>query len=164
VSEWSLSTLPSPIPELQHALLALKMLLAKERALTPPSSVVFYLDSHLSPLMSWECVIVAHRLLSINFRSTIVKLLFNYHRIVLRHVVMSLEILCLMSCILRFVILCLVILLSCFSIHHPFDFRLTFLWFPLDVRLTSVRRLSLATHSQRCTIFFKPYVMLEFCS
>ncbi len=28
----------------------------KERASTPPSFAVFYLDSHLSPLKSWECV------------------------------------------------------------------------------------------------------------
>ncbi len=57
VSEWSLSTLPSPIPELQHAPLPLKVLWARERASTPPFSVAFYLGSHLSPLRSWECII-----------------------------------------------------------------------------------------------------------
>jgi hypothetical protein len=56
VSEWSLSTLLSPILELQHAPLPLKVLWTKERAPTSPSSVVFYLDSHLNPLRSWECV------------------------------------------------------------------------------------------------------------
>jgi hypothetical protein len=56
--EWvSLSTLPSPIPELQHAPLPLKVLWARERASTPPSSDVFHLDSHLSCSRSWECVI-----------------------------------------------------------------------------------------------------------
>jgi len=57
VSEWSLSTLPSPIPELQHAPLPLKVLWARERASTPPFSIAFYLGSHLSHLKSWECVI-----------------------------------------------------------------------------------------------------------
>jgi hypothetical protein len=47
-----LVTLPSPIPELQHAPLPLKVLRARERALTPCSSVVFNLDSHLNPLKS----------------------------------------------------------------------------------------------------------------
>ncbi len=56
VSEWSLSTFPNPILELQHALLPPKVLWAKERAPTPPSSVVFYLDSHLNLSKSWECV------------------------------------------------------------------------------------------------------------
>jgi len=56
VNEWSLSTLPSPIPELQHAPLPLKVLWARERAPTPPYFDVFYLGSHLSPLRSWECV------------------------------------------------------------------------------------------------------------
>jgi hypothetical protein len=56
--EWiSLSILPSPIPELQHAPLPLKLLWAWERIPTPPSSAVFHLDSHLSPARSWECVI-----------------------------------------------------------------------------------------------------------
>ncbi len=55
--EWiSLSILPSPIPELQHAPLPLKVLWARERVPTPPSSAVFHLDSHLSPSRSWECV------------------------------------------------------------------------------------------------------------
>jgi len=52
VSEWSLSTLPSFIPELQHAPLPLKVLWAKEHAPIPPFSVVFYLNSHLSPSKS----------------------------------------------------------------------------------------------------------------
>jgi hypothetical protein len=56
--EWiSLSILPSPIPELQHAPLPLQVLWARERIPTPPSSAVFHLDSHLSPSRSWECVI-----------------------------------------------------------------------------------------------------------
>jgi hypothetical protein len=55
VSEWSLSTLPNPILELQHAPLPLKLLWAREHVPTP-SSVVFYLDSHLSFSRSWECV------------------------------------------------------------------------------------------------------------
>jgi hypothetical protein len=56
--EWiSSSILPRPIPELQHAPLPLKVLWARERIPTPPSSVVFHLDSHLSPARSWECVI-----------------------------------------------------------------------------------------------------------
>jgi hypothetical protein len=55
--EWiSLLILPSPIPEHQHAPLPLKVLWAKERVPTPPSSAVFHLDSHLSPSRSWECV------------------------------------------------------------------------------------------------------------
>jgi hypothetical protein len=55
--EWiNLSILPSPILELQHALLPLKVLWARERISTPPSSTVFHLDSHLSPARSWECV------------------------------------------------------------------------------------------------------------
>jgi hypothetical protein len=56
VSEWNLSILLSPIPELQHAFLPFKVLWTRERALTPSSSVVFYLDSHLNPSRSWECV------------------------------------------------------------------------------------------------------------
>jgi hypothetical protein len=56
VSEWSLSTLLSPIPKFQHALLLLKVLWARERAPTPSSSAVFYLDSPLSLSRSWECV------------------------------------------------------------------------------------------------------------
>ncbi len=44
------------LPELQHASLPLKVLWAKERAPIPPSSAVFYLDSHLNPSKSWECV------------------------------------------------------------------------------------------------------------
>jgi hypothetical protein len=55
--EWiSLSTVPSPISELQHAPLALKVLWARERVPIPPSSAIFHLDSHLSPSRSWECV------------------------------------------------------------------------------------------------------------
>jgi len=43
--------LPSPIPKLQHAPLPpLKVLRAREHALTPCSSVVFSLDSHLNAL------------------------------------------------------------------------------------------------------------------
>ncbi len=56
VSECNLTTLRSPIPELQHAPLPLKVLWARERVPPLPSSVVFYLDSHLSPSRSWECV------------------------------------------------------------------------------------------------------------
>jgi hypothetical protein len=52
----SLSTFLSPIPELQHAPLSLKVLWARECVPIPPSSDVFHLDSHLSPLRSWECV------------------------------------------------------------------------------------------------------------
>jgi hypothetical protein len=44
-------TFPSLILEL-HALLPLKVLQARERALTPYFSAVFILDSHLSPLRS----------------------------------------------------------------------------------------------------------------
>jgi hypothetical protein len=33
------------------------VLWARERIPTPPSSIVFHLDSHLSPSRSWECVI-----------------------------------------------------------------------------------------------------------
>jgi len=47
-----LVTLPSPISELQHALLPLKVLRPRERALIPCSSAVFRLDSHLSPSRS----------------------------------------------------------------------------------------------------------------
>jgi hypothetical protein len=47
-----LITFPSPIPELLHAPLPLKMLRAKERALTPCFSIILSLDSHLSPLKS----------------------------------------------------------------------------------------------------------------
>jgi hypothetical protein len=56
VSEWSLSTLPSPIQELQHAPLPLKVLWTRKRGPIPPSSTVFYLDPRLGPLRSWECV------------------------------------------------------------------------------------------------------------
>jgi hypothetical protein len=49
VSEWSLSTLPSPIMELQHAPLPLKVLWARERAPTPPSSAVFLLGLTFEP-------------------------------------------------------------------------------------------------------------------
>ncbi len=56
VSECSLSTFRSPIPELQHAPLPLKVLWTRERAPTLPFSVAFYLDSHLRPSRSWECV------------------------------------------------------------------------------------------------------------
>ncbi len=55
--EWiSLSTFLSPIPELQHAPLPLKVLWVRERVPTPPSSAIFHLDSHLSPSRSWECI------------------------------------------------------------------------------------------------------------
>jgi hypothetical protein len=55
--EWiSLSILPSPIPELKHAPLPLKVLWAREHIPTPPSSAVFHLDSPLNPSRSWECV------------------------------------------------------------------------------------------------------------
>jgi len=47
-----LVTLPSPIPELQHAPLPLKVLRAREHAPTPCSSAIFRLDSHLNPLKS----------------------------------------------------------------------------------------------------------------
>ncbi len=48
-----LVTLPSPIPEFQYAPLPLlKVLRARERALTPCSFIVFNLDSHLRPLRS----------------------------------------------------------------------------------------------------------------
>jgi hypothetical protein len=56
VSEWSLSTLHNPISKLQHAPLPLKMLWNRECAPTPPFFAIFYLDSHLSPSRSWECV------------------------------------------------------------------------------------------------------------
>jgi len=56
VSEWSLSTLPNPIPELQHPPLSLKVLWVKERAPIPLSSAIFYLDSHLNLSRNWECV------------------------------------------------------------------------------------------------------------
>jgi len=56
VNEWSLSTLPSPIPKLQHTPLPLKVLWTRERAPTPPPSAVLYLDSLLSLARSWECV------------------------------------------------------------------------------------------------------------
>jgi len=42
----------SPIPELQHAPLPLKVLWARECTSTPPSSVDFHLESHLSLLKS----------------------------------------------------------------------------------------------------------------
>ncbi len=51
-----MSTLPSPIPELQHAPLPLKVLRARERALTSPPSAVLYLDSLLNPSRSWESI------------------------------------------------------------------------------------------------------------
>jgi hypothetical protein len=44
--------LPSPIPKIQHTLLPLKVLQAREYATTPRFSNVFSLDSHLSPLRS----------------------------------------------------------------------------------------------------------------
>ncbi len=44
------------VPSRQHASLPLKVLWAREHALTLLSSVVFYLDSHLSLSRSWECV------------------------------------------------------------------------------------------------------------
>jgi hypothetical protein len=45
-------TLPSPIPELQHAPLPLKVLRVREHVPTLCSSDVFSLDSHLNPLKS----------------------------------------------------------------------------------------------------------------
>ncbi len=56
MSEWSLLTFPSPILELQDTPLPLKVLWVREHASTPPSSAVFYLDSHLNPSRSWECI------------------------------------------------------------------------------------------------------------
>jgi len=47
-----LATLPSFILELQHATLPFKVLQARECASTPSFSIVFSLDSHLSPLRS----------------------------------------------------------------------------------------------------------------
>ncbi len=68
VSEWSLSTLPSPIPKLQHAPLPLKVLWTRERAPTPPYFVVFYLGSHLNPLRSWECVTISMGILLLGMK------------------------------------------------------------------------------------------------
>jgi len=48
VSEWLLIILPSPISELQHAPLPLKVLRAKEHAPIPYFSIVFTSNSHLS--------------------------------------------------------------------------------------------------------------------
>ncbi len=59
VSEWSLLTLPNPIPELQHAPLPLKVLWAKEHAPTLPPFAILYLDSLLSLAKSWECIIIS---------------------------------------------------------------------------------------------------------
>jgi len=59
VSEWNLSTLPSPIPELQHAPLPLKVLWARECAPIPPPSDVLYFDSLLSLARNWECIIIS---------------------------------------------------------------------------------------------------------
>jgi hypothetical protein len=59
-----LVTLPSPISELHHTLLPLKVLWAKECALTLCFSVVFNLDSHLNPLRSLG---VRHYLYSLPF-------------------------------------------------------------------------------------------------
>jgi hypothetical protein len=56
VNEWRLSTFPSPVLELQHTPLPFKVLWAREHASTPPSFVVFYLDSHLNPSRGWECI------------------------------------------------------------------------------------------------------------
>ncbi len=47
-----LVTLPSPISELQHALLPLKVLQARECAPILCFSTIFSLDSHLNPLKS----------------------------------------------------------------------------------------------------------------
>jgi hypothetical protein len=47
-----LVTLPSPIPELQHAPLPFKVLRARECALILCFSTTFSLGSHLSPLKS----------------------------------------------------------------------------------------------------------------
>jgi len=51
-----LVTFPSPISKLQHTPLSFKVLQAKEHGPTH-FSVVFSLDSHLSPLRSLGCVI-----------------------------------------------------------------------------------------------------------
>jgi len=59
-----LVTFPSPILELQYALLPFKVLRARECASTPCFSAVFTLDSHLSPLKSLG---VRHHILSENY-------------------------------------------------------------------------------------------------
>jgi hypothetical protein len=66
---------------------------------------------------------------------------------VLRHVIM------------RFAVL-RIILSSCLFIH----ICLIFVRSSLDVRLTFVQCLCVTSHSQQCTIFFKLYVVLKFCS
>jgi hypothetical protein len=56
VSEWSLSILPSPIPELQHTPLPLKCCELGNVPQLFHSSAAFHLDSHLSFVRSWGCV------------------------------------------------------------------------------------------------------------
>jgi len=74
-----LVNLPSPIPELQHSPLPFKVLWAKERVPTLPSSAVFHLDSHLNPSRSWECVTCCLCVSSHfnNYKGSILKRQFN---------------------------------------------------------------------------------------
>jgi hypothetical protein len=57
-----LVTLPNPISEFQHALLPLKVLRARECALTLCFSAVFSLDSHVSPLKSLGVCQMPHQM------------------------------------------------------------------------------------------------------
>jgi len=50
------------------------------------------------------------------------------------------------------------------SIWLPFDLRLIFVQPSLNIHLTSIWRLFVTGHSQQHTIFFKLYVVLQFCS
>jgi len=86
VSSWSLSILPSQILELQHAPLPLKVLQTKERALTLYSSIVLFLDSHLNPSKSYECVNFANPCQEFVFEGDIIEHVqtFKYMGILLK--------------------------------------------------------------------------------
>jgi hypothetical protein len=66
--------------------------------------------------------------------------------------------------VLRLIVLRPIVLSSCLFIQHLFDFRSTFVRPLLDVCLTSVGHLCVIGHFQERIVFFKLYVVLEFCS
>jgi hypothetical protein len=68
--------LPSPTLELRHAPLPLKVLRAKERALTPCSSAIFILGSHLSLSRNLgACQIFCNHLIMTLFVDTYIRLI-----------------------------------------------------------------------------------------
>jgi hypothetical protein len=121
----------------------------------PAIATMLRIISHRCSVALLRTVVQRHRSPSqqrrlISARLTSVRLSSNFRHVVLCHVPLHPNVLCV-------AILHPIVLPSYFSS----DICLTFIRPSLDVRLTSVRHLFSMGHSQRHTVFFKPYVMLK---